>query len=81
MLGRTGIERIDVRAGRVDAIVTTNGERMGFDAYVSALPPSGLLRVLPEDVRRTAPFSRPWGVGLIPSLAGVGTGLATEVGT
>jgi squalene-associated FAD-dependent desaturase len=54
---RSAIESVDVRDGRVEAMVNAGGERLVFDAYVSALPPAQLLGVLPEDVRTQAPFS------------------------
>lgn len=56
VLGRAAIERIDVRGDRVEALLTASGERLEFDAYVSALPPSQLLHVLPEETRAYAPF-------------------------
>ena len=57
VLERTAIERIDVRGDRVEALLTASGARLEFDAYVSALPPSQLLDVLPEETRACAPFS------------------------
>ena len=44
-------------SGRVAALVTANGERLAFDAYVSALPSAQLLSALSEDIRTQAPFS------------------------
>lgn len=57
VLGRAAIDGIDVRGGHVRALLTANGERMAFDAYVSALPPPQLLGVLPEDARAQPPFA------------------------
>lgn len=57
LVTRSAIEIIDVRDGRVEAIVTAAGERLVFDAYISALPPVQLLGVLPESSRAQPPFS------------------------
>ena len=54
---RAAIQRIDVRGDRVDALVTAQGERLAFDAYVSALPPAQLVDALPEETRARTPFS------------------------
>jgi len=43
-----GIERIDVEAGRIRAVVCSGGERLNADRYVLALPPAELRRVLPQ---------------------------------
>ena len=48
---RTPIERIEVAAGRAEALVLRDGERREFDACVSALAPWRLLPLLPDDVR------------------------------
>ena len=57
IVARSAIESIDLRGGRVEAIVTAGGERLVFDGYVSALPPAQLLGVLPEYARAKPPFS------------------------
>ena len=59
LVTRSAIESIDVRGDRVEAIVTAAGERLVFDAYVSALPPSQLLDALPDATCARAPFSWP----------------------
>ena len=57
LVARSAVESIDVRDGRVDAIVTAAGERLAFDAYISALPAAQLLALLPESARAQPPFS------------------------
>ena len=54
---RAPVERIEVRDGRVDSLSLRGGERRSFDAYVSALAPWRLLRVLPDDVRGEGAFA------------------------
>ena len=54
---RAPIERIEVEDARVAALVLRGGERRSFDAYVSALAPWRLLRLLPDHVRGEGAFA------------------------
>lgn len=54
---RAPVERIEVRDGRVESLSLRGGEQRSFDAYVSALAPWRLLRVLPGDVRDEGAFA------------------------
>jgi squalene-associated FAD-dependent desaturase len=57
LAARSAIESIDLRGGRVEAVVDASGERRVFDAYVSALPPAQLLAALPPETRPREPFA------------------------
>ncbi len=56
LLDRTA-DALVVEDGRVTEVRFTDGEKLPVDACVSALPPDGLLRLLPEELREHAAFA------------------------
>ncbi|MBI4570823.1 MAG: FAD-dependent oxidoreductase [Chloroflexi bacterium] len=51
------VEQIDARDGAVEGVALSSGAWEAFDAYVSALPHTALLDLLPAGVRAEAPFA------------------------
>ena len=56
LLDRTA-DAIEVEDERVTGVRFTDGETLPVDACVSALPPEGLLRLLPEELREHVAFA------------------------
>jgi squalene-associated FAD-dependent desaturase len=53
-----GVVQIEAGPAGVQALQLSTGERVSFDAYVSALPHRQLLAVLPPALRATTPFAQ-----------------------
>jgi squalene-associated FAD-dependent desaturase len=55
---RSSATRIEVDGERVQSILLADGTRVTGDYYVSALPPDGFLKLLPEELAQTgSPFA------------------------
>ena len=52
-----GVAGLDTEGAGVSGLTLASGERVSADAYVAALPPADLLRILPAGARTQAPFT------------------------
>lgn len=50
------VQRLDVREGKVAAVLLRNGERLEADAVISAVPPSALMKMIPPEMLEREPY-------------------------